>query len=373
MSNSIGRRTQERLTADANFLTEPAKRDLDERVVQTNRRRVSDSLMRNREVRGLVAALSNMAPEDTIDEPRLARDAGLPMPLAEACGEDAFRRIFEAIMQQTDDPTLPFDVGANVPFGTYEVIDYLGGACATMGVGLDKLSRYFGLITTWFQWRCEPAKEPPVVWLSTQHQENERFMMEQYTLGVTFGRFRSFLERPIGFLEVSLSMPEPPSRARHERFFGCPISYGAQEARCVIARESWDAPLTSREPGLREVLERHAADLLARSSAKTDDLTPVRVAIHRLLPEGPLKLDVVAKAVATSSRTLQRRLREAGTTFQALVDHERQAAARDYLGNNNLAVTEIAFLLGFSEASAFTRAFKRWTGKTPIQFRALAS
>ena len=135
----------------------------------------------------------------------------------------------------------------------------------------------------------------------------------------------------------------------------------------------WELGLRRQDSGLASVLERHALERLESLEIAADPMTPVRVAVREQLTDGPPKLDAVAKAVAMSGRTLQRRLREAGTSFQDLVDEERRSAARAYLGDRHLAVAEIAYLLGYSEASAFVRAFKRWTGMTPKQFRNTAA
>ncbi|ACY16826.1 helix-turn-helix domain-containing protein [Haliangium ochraceum] len=312
---------------------------------------------------------------DDLDPAEVAARAGIPWPLSGPrdvpAVADALHRVWRAAMSLGAAPTLPFEVGLRVPFGTYEVIDYLAGACACVGVGFEKLARYFDLITTTLRWQVEGAAEPPSVTLRcNSHSPEERTISLQYALGVTFGHMNASAERPLHFVEVALAMPEPPSRAPHEDFFGCRVRYGAELTRCAFTRESWETPLVRGELGLRQVLEQHAADLLARTRSETNELRAVRMAIHERLPDGAPELGTVAQAVGMSTRTLQRRLRDAGTSFAAVVEEERSSAARAYLGDQALAVSEIAYLLGYSEASAFVRAFKRWTGKTPNQFRA---
>ncbi len=321
-----------------------------------------------RELRGLAAALP-----PSLDAAHIARVAGLSVPLHELRGEldpNAYVRVWRAIMAESRDPSAPFRIGLGIPFGTYEVVDYLASSCPTVGVGLEKLARYFRIITPYLSWECDALAEPPAVTLRARHASpEEQLVFVQYTLGVTFGRFRELAEHPVEFVHVDLAIPPPPSPDAHEAFFRCPIRYGAERSRCVLTRATWNAPLSRREAGLREVLERHAAELLSRCREQGDELSEVRMAIHELLPDGPPKLEVVAKAVATSARTLQRRLRDTGTSFQELVEEERRSAARAYLSDARLAVGEVAYLLGYSEASAFVRAFKRWTGATPRQYR----
>ena len=88
-----------------------------------------------------------------------------------------------------------------------------------------------------------------------------------------------------------------------------------------------------------------------------------------MLPDGEVSVDKVATAMHQSTRTLQRRLAERNLTWQHMLDNTRMQLARQYLNDRALSVAEIAVLLGFSEQSAFTRAFKRWTGQTPLSFR----
>ena len=88
------------------------------------------------------------------------------------------------------------------------------------------------------------------------------------------------------------------------------------------------------------------------------------------IAQGEPEVAAVARSLATSERSLQRRLQEEGTSFREVVDDARKQLAVGYLGDRRLAVSEVAYLLGYSEAGAFVRAFKRWTGKTPGEMRA---
>jgi AraC-like DNA-binding protein len=185
---------------------------------------------------------------------------------------------------------------------------------------------------------------------------------------VTCARVRDLSASPVEYLEVHLAIPRPLAGQRYERFFDCPVRYDAPHSTLVMTRLSWEAPLERSEPRLRDILQRHADTLMA-AVRHDDGLAPVRTEIQRQLPNGAPKLGTVAKALAMSARTLQCRLQEHGTSFQALVDEERAAAARAYLSDARLGLDEIAFLLGYSEASAFSRAFKRWTGRTPQGYR----
>ena len=112
-----------------------------------------------------------------------------------------------------------------------------------------------------------------------------------------------------------------------------------------------------------------SATSATRPNEPNDGLTKIGAAVHAAVGNGQPRLGDVARAVHMSARTLQRRLGDASTTFQELVDRERADLARAYIANRARALGDVAYLLGFSEISAFARAFKRWTGMTPRQWR----
>jgi AraC-like DNA-binding protein len=169
-------------------------------------------------------------------------------------------------------------------------------------------------------------------------------------------------------LEACYQCPRPPGPDR-EAVLGCPVRFGAPETRFVLRRDLLEAPLPRANPGLFGYLERHAHAVLSR--LPSDGRTSVRA--RRLVAEGlrggePSPLEI-AKKLSLSERTLQRRLREEGTSFAQILDGVRRELAELYLTERSVAACEVAFLLGYSEPSAFYRAFRRWTGLTPQEFR----
>ena len=128
-------------------------------------------------------------------------------------------------------------------------------------------------------------------------------------------------------------------------------------------------PLKRRDPALAKWLERQAADVLAHLPADGDVRDEVRSVLSNQLMVGDMQIDVAARRLATTPRTLQRRLARAGTSFEALRDEARREAARRYVAETTLTIAEVTYLLGYSEPTAFHRAFKRWHRTTPQAFR----
>lgn len=155
----------------------------------------------------------------------------------------------------------------------------------------------------------------------------------------------------------------------YEAFFGCPVRFGDTHTRVRFPAAQLALPMTHSDPGLRALLDRQAqALLLALPDSDAFDRSLQQVLL-RLLPEGTVTLPRVAQELFASVRTIQRRLDMRGITWQELLNRTREELARQYLADRSLSLGDIALLLGFSEQSAFNRAFKRWTGTTPMALR----
>jgi AraC-like DNA-binding protein len=165
-------------------------------------------------------------------------------------------------------------------------------------------------------------------------------------------------------------MHEPDDVAEYARVLRCPIRVRASWNGWALSKDAMRLPLRRRDPDLRRWLERQAADILARLPVNSDARDEVRSVLSTLLTAGDVRIDVVARRLAMTPRTLQRRLSRAGTSFEALCDEARKEAAQTYLADTTLSIAEVTYLLGYSEPTAFHRAFKRWHGTTPQAFRA---
>jgi AraC-like DNA-binding protein len=159
-------------------------------------------------------------------------------------------------------------------------------------------------------------------------------------------------------------------RQDYDSFFRCPILFDADRSDIAFARTDVDRPLPSPNRELARANDLILTDFLATLS-RDDLVTRVRIAIAHELPSGKPRDENIAKGVYMSPRTLRRKLAAAGTSFSRLIDEVRHELARRYIADPARTLSEISFLVGFSELSAFSRAFRRWTGKTPSAFRAV--
>lgn len=158
----------------------------------------------------------------------------------------------------------------------------------------------------------------------------------------------------------------PPS---HRAIFGSRVEHGADHNELILRGDDARAPLDSRDDTLRALLEPVADEKMRALFGRDPLLRSVTQAIAAALPDGHPDIATTARRMAVSTRTLQRRLRDRGLRYQALVDDVRRQRALALLSEDARSIDEVAFLVGFSDASGFRRAFRRWTGSAPSEAR----
>jgi AraC-like DNA-binding protein len=155
-------------------------------------------------------------------------------------------------------------------------------------------------------------------------------------------------------------------------FFGCDVRFGAMDDQVTFDAAFKDLPLPSADSHLNELLIGYGEEVLARRAANRGSFrSQVENAMVPLLPHGMVRAGEIAKDLGASQRTLARRLAVEGVTFSEVLEGLRSDLARQYLADEGLTISEVAWLLGYQEISAFTHAFKRWTGMTPREARAM--
>jgi AraC-like DNA-binding protein len=169
--------------------------------------------------------------------------------------------------------------------------------------------------------------------------------------------------------EVAFVNPPPSDLRPYRDFFGGEVLFNQPSTRLVFNAEYMALPLRKSDPALASLLDRQAEQLLQQVSEVPAAVDAWRRTLVPLIREGNTSLAALARAHHSSPRTLQRRLSEQGTSFQQLLDDTRRHLAEGHLKESRLDLAEIALLLGYSEQSAFTRAFRAWTGLPPAQWR----
>ena len=162
----------------------------------------------------------------------------------------------------------------------------------------------------------------------------------------------------------------PAESSELVKFLSCPIEFGADVDEIVFHREARQLRLVGADPYLNEILFHYCDQALAQRRSNASSLRIcVENSITPLLPHGKVRLDDVAQKLGMSSRTLARRLTAEGLNFGEILDQLRSDLAKRYLGESNLSISQIAWLVGYQGVSAFSHGCKRWTGLNPKEMR----
>lgn len=271
-------------------------------------------------------------------------------------------------------PTFGFDLALRVPFGKLELIDYLVAGCPTVGAGIECLAHHARLCASGFTFSIDDHVHEresgrlvvPDMQLVTVGLPNS---MSEYHWTLFVSRFRKAAGpafQPVLFLR------EKPSVSASEQLevFGRLPLIGEQEA-LFIPDAQWNIENAAQDPMLHRLLLAHAQDVAARLP-KSDFLSQLHNNMVSAMHRGDPSIGRVATRMGFTPRTLQRRLEQDGLTFQQVLDELRGNLARQYLLGSQLSITEISGLLAYTDATAFGRAFRRWTGQSPAEFRRAA-
>lgn len=308
-----------------------------------------------------------------IDPARLCAEAGLNLEQVHGPDElrvpiDRYLRLWGAAMAACRDVTFPLAVAGTARPGSENV---LGFACMTapnLGEALKRAVRFIGLFAP-SSWHLEIIKDEAHMNLVRVGDASEGWHPSGlFAVGELVGGARQLTGVRVVPEEVRLTQPASPNDAPLAAFFGCPIRFGATQPGVTFRVGVLALPMRHADPDLSRHFDAMGEAML-QSLGPDDEESKVRRAIADALKEGAPTLERIAPRVGMSSRSLRRRLQERGKGFQALLTEVRAELAKRYLANPRLSLSEVAFLLGFSEPSAFHRAFRRWTGQTAQQFR----
>jgi AraC-like DNA-binding protein len=278
--------------------------------------------------------------------------------------------LWQKALELSGDPGLGLRIALAVPFGAYRVIDFLAASAPTVGEGLVKVARYFPLINAALTWTI--THDASAVRMSLDHPGVPGTLPRayaEYALAVTVLHCRHANGFSWPLVEVTFAFPSPPEPREYEHALGCPVRFGHRVNTFVLSQATWAMPSRASSSELLRTLEAHADTMLASLDASRVTSTRVARLIIEELEGGDPSLARVARRMALSPRSLQRRLAEEQTTFAEVLDQTRRHMAQAYINDRALALTEVAYLLGFSEHSAFSRACQRWFGQAPRQLR----
>ncbi len=293
--------------------------------------------------------------------------------LADADARVAFRShmaVWRELIDAAGERDIGIELGRAFHLGMLGVLGHAIGQAGTLREALPFYARCSALVSELFMPRLLELGDRLVIERASAPELARMRHPDEMGLAAALTLVRALTEQPWPVLAVCFQHAAPPSAAGVSAFFGRTPAFGAPTARLELDAAALSAPIRRADPRLFEYLTRHAEALMAGVTGASSLAERVRRAILPLLPQGEPPQDRIALRLGVSGRTLQRRLRDEGTSFAAVVDGTRRELALLYLGEPRLSIAEISFQLGYSEPTAFFRAFRRWTGTSPREHRA---
>ncbi len=294
----------------------------------------------------------------TMDDP----DARIPASL--------LHELWSRAEELSGDASFGLSTAGLIKPGSFDVLDYMCRNTATVGDGLRLYCQYTPLLHDQIAASVDVDQETARLRHVLVDGSILPRQYAEFIIGGLLVIIRQASNVSVRPVSVSFAHDEPADTSAHVALFGCPISFRAVENGFELRMEDFDRPVVAAQPGLLQVLERQADQLLERLPGPAPSLVGrVRAAIVKDLRSGGTTVAQVARTLGFGERTLRRRLDEEGSSYNEVLSELRMELANRYLEDLRLAIDEVAFLLGYSDRSTFIRAFRQWTGQTPAQFR----
>ncbi len=297
----------------------------------------------------------------------------LEQPSGRVRGLEA-ERCWERAALLSADPDIGLHAAENFNTGALDILGYVLLSSRSAREALGRLAQYAALLNDGMRVKVTDEGDRTKCWfqvvpnLDNYLDREPRHAMETMACGtlVTMRRLTTLHVRP---LAVAFRHPPPASTAEHLRIFGPCVTFGQAADFIEFRTVDLSANLLSANPILLEMFDAQARQLLGQLGQRGRISQRVLAILARRITVAVPALDEVAVELAMSERSLQRELRAENTTYRQLVEDLKKEIACQHLARPGASASEAAFLLGFSEPSAFTRAFRRWTGFAPTEFQ----
>jgi len=279
-------------------------------------------------------------------------------------------QFLNTVADKLADPFLGIHLAEDIELREMGLPYYVIASSETLGNALMRLGRYSGLTNEGVRITCHEGKDITVRFeyvgvsrLSDRHQ------LECFVV-ILLRLCRLLTGLSLSPTGVKLAHRRTELPAEIKKVFGCEVSFGSAVDEVIYPRTAYSMATVNADTYLNSLLVRYCEEALSRRRVQSGAWRlKVENAIVPVLPHGRAKMEEIAKTLGVGKRTLARLLASEGCTFGGILDALRLDLAKSYLREQNLQNSEVAWLLGYGEVSAFNHACKRWTGKTPRQLQ----
>ena len=306
-----------------------------------------------------------------VDADEVLRRSGLdPSELYKANLRTKFSgqpRFWKAAVELSGDPCIGLHLGEQMPVYKGQILEYLFLSSPTFGDGLNRVLNYQRLISDALHGQVSETPNPCLTSYFSEHEHATSHLAEAMVLGL-IKAFQAVTDGTFKADRIVFNHSPNTDMAEYQRIFQCPVEFNAKSFQLFFPASLLSYRSLYAEP---ELLNLHiqAADQHLAILQQQDLITEVRSLLGALLESGETTLENIAARLHLTPRHLRHQLDLAGTSFQRLLNDYRHRLARRLLSQTDEAISEIVYLTGFSEPSTFYRAFRRWEGTTPIEYR----
>jgi AraC-like DNA-binding protein len=266
--------------------------------------------------------------------------------------------------------TLPLRAGAAMCCDDYGAFGFAWKSATNLQSSYERAERYARVLTNVSTYEVEKTDEGAFIHL---HRVGERRLGMRLSNEATIASIASISQqvstKAFNPIAVYFKHPSPKTITAHETYFGCPVYFQSDRDALLISSETLQTPNKLGDASISKFFDTHLETELSKLEDDSALNRQVRIQVSQALSEGVPMLSDIARRLGMSGRTLQRRLSDEGYSYQTLVDESRRQLAKHLLQQTDFSLADVAFMTGFSEQSAFTRAFKRWAGQTPRSYR----
>jgi len=319
----------------------------------------------------LYEKMINLALTEGLPQSYIA-NLNLPFELAngpKVVPADLFFELHEKL-DQTLEPGFAIRVGQQMEMDDYGVLGLSWKTCAKARELFERSERYFKLLTNTYVFKIEKKDSISKIHL---HRDSYRYgvaLSNEATFSATVKVLKAITERNIAPVEVGFRHVPSSNIDSHTNWFKCPIYFNQSNNYLSYKTVDLETPTAKADASINKfLLERIEEEAKGIQVNSNKLVSEIKQLIQNSLPSGIPTKNKIGKQIGLSDRTLTRRLSSSGHTFRGLIERTQQEIAKRLLIDSSQTISDIAFQSGFSEQSAFNRAFKRWTGQSPTSFR----
>jgi AraC-like DNA-binding protein len=278
-------------------------------------------------------------------------------------------RLWRAIAERATEPTIGLLLGKHMRVKEFGLVGYAMAHSRTLGAALKRLDRYDRIVSETLNVALDTTAGATWVRMDVQSPLRALRPAADARLAALVSVCRELTAASLDLLAVRLPYREPEQIVEYQQFFRAPLEFGALATAFLLRTRDLERPVAQGDETLAGYLDRLAEQLLPPLERDATARDQIRNALWSALPDGVPELASLARGLGVSGRTLQRRLRDEGTTYREVLADFRRDAAPALLREGRLGVSEVAFVLGYEDPASFQRAFRHTFGMPPRAFR----